>query len=139
MGEGLSQPFTSHNPSVYRGFRLICEEGRVKTKVRFFPSKATLSCSGRHIPNGDGRPPEIFLPMHHFVPGNGKKLPQLGAILCHSQAISGMRLFSCPYLNPQIFLIACTSISSTCFSMSSGRLQKKSMPVRSSRVLMLTT
>ena len=45
----------------------------------------------------------------------------------------------CPYLNPQIFFIACTSISSTCFSMSSGRLQKKSMPVRSSRVLMLTT
>lgn len=43
------------------------------------------------------------------------------------------------YLNPQMFLMAWTSFSSTCFSMSSGRLQKKSMPVFFSKVLMLTT
>ena len=86
--------FTSRNPNVYRGFRLIREEWRVKTRVRFFTSKTTLPAAGKHIPNGDGRPPEIFLPTHHFAPGNGKKLPQLRAILCHSQAKNGMSLFS---------------------------------------------
>ena len=45
----------------------------------------------------------------------------------------------CLYLNPQRFLIAATSWVSTFFSSSSGRLQKKSMPVLSSRVLIFTT
>ena len=31
--------FTSHNPSVYRGFRGICEEWRVKSRVGFFSRK----------------------------------------------------------------------------------------------------
>ena len=93
-GEGWSQPFTSHNPSVYRGFRRKGEGWRVKLRVSFFPGKTTLPVAGKHTPNGDGRPPEIFLPTHHFAPGTGKKLPQLGAILCQSQAKSGMSLFS---------------------------------------------
>ena len=84
VGEGLHQPFTSHNPSVYRGFRRKGEGWRVKLRVRFFTSKTTLPVAGKHIPNGDGRPTDFFLPTHHFVPGNGKKLPQLRAILCHS-------------------------------------------------------
>ena len=67
-------------------------KGKIESKV--FPGQNTLPAVGKHIPNGDGRPPEIFLPTHHFVPGNGKKLPQKRAILCHSQAKSGMRLFS---------------------------------------------
>ena len=29
-----------------------------------------------YFSGSDGRPPENFLPTHHFVPGNGKKLPQ---------------------------------------------------------------
>ena len=65
----------------------------VKLRVRFFTIKTMHSAAGKHISNGDGRPPENFLTTLHFVPGNGKKLPQLRAILCHSQAISGMSLF----------------------------------------------
>ena len=67
-------------------------KGKIESKV--FTGKTTFSAVGEHIPNGDGRPPENFLTTLHFVPGNGKKLPQLRAILCHSQAISGMSLFS---------------------------------------------
>ena len=43
------------------------------------------------------------------------------------------------YLKPQSFLRASASSFSTSFSISSGRLQKKSMPVLSSSVLMFTT
>ena len=57
-------------------------KGKIESKV--FTGKTTFSAVGEHIPNGDGRPPENFLPTHHFVPGKGKKLPQLRAILCHS-------------------------------------------------------
>ena len=39
VGEGLSQPFTSHNPSVYRGFRRKGEGWRVKSRVRFLRAK----------------------------------------------------------------------------------------------------
>ena len=49
-------------------------KGKIESKV--FTGKTTFSAVGEHIPNGDGRPPENFLPMHHFVPGKGKKLPQ---------------------------------------------------------------
>ena len=38
-GEGWSQPFTSHNPSVYRGFRRKGEGWRVKSRVRFLRAK----------------------------------------------------------------------------------------------------
>ena len=36
VGEGLSQPFTSQNPCVYRGFRRFGEGWRVKARVVFF-------------------------------------------------------------------------------------------------------
>ena len=49
-------------------------KGKIESKV--FPGQNTLPAVGKHIPNGDGRPPENFLPTHHFMPGNGKKLPQ---------------------------------------------------------------
>ena len=34
--------FTSRNPCVYRGFRRICEEWRVKTRVGFLQAKTTF-------------------------------------------------------------------------------------------------
>lgn len=58
--------------------------------------------------------------------------------------LAGLRFWGMPGcyfddLNPQMFLMVSTSWVSTFFSISSGRLQKKSMPVLSSSVLMFTT
>ena len=39
VGEGLSKPFTSHTPSVYRGFRRKGEGWRVKLRVGFLRAK----------------------------------------------------------------------------------------------------
>ena len=52
---------------------------------------------------------------------------------------SSLFVYSLIYLKPQSFLRASASSFSTFFSVSSGRLQKKSMPVLSSSVLMFTT
>ena len=41
-----------------------------------------------HLVNDRDRPDGIFLPTYYFLSANGKKLPRLGAILCHSKAES---------------------------------------------------
>ena len=76
VGEGLKAPFTSRNPSVYRGFRRKGEGWRVKSRVGFLQAKTTFLTARMLRANGSGRQVEIFLPTYHFVPGNGKKLPQ---------------------------------------------------------------
>lgn len=86
--------FTSHNPSVYRGFRGICEEWRVKSRAGFFSRKPTPPATRKHLPNRSNSPLEIYLPTHYFMPGNGTILSQLRATLCHSQAKSGISLLS---------------------------------------------
>ena len=52
---------------------------------------------------------------------------------------SSLFVYSLIYLKPQSFLMTSASTFSTSFSISSGRLQKKSVPVLSSSVLMFTT
>ena len=86
--------FTSHNPSVYRGFRGICEEWRVKSRVGFFSRKPTPPATRKHLPNRNNSPIEIYITTHYFLPGNGTILPQLRATLCHCQAKSGISLLS---------------------------------------------
>ena len=86
--------FTSHNPSVYRGFRGICEEWRVKSRVGFFSRKPTPPATRKLLPNRSNSPIEIYLPTYYFMPGNGTILPQLRATLCHYQAKSGISLLS---------------------------------------------
>ena len=86
--------FTSHNPSVYRGFRGICEEWRVKSRVGFFSRKPTPPATRKHLPNRSNSPLEIYITTHYFLPSNGTILPQLRATLCHSQAKSGISLLS---------------------------------------------
>ena len=86
--------FTSHNPSVYRGFRGICEEWRVKSRVGFFSRKPTPPATRKLLPNRSNSPLEIYITTHYFLPSNGTILPQLRATLCHSQAKSGISLLS---------------------------------------------
>ena len=86
--------FTSHNPSVYRGFRGICEEWRVKSRVGFFSRKPTPPATRKLLPNRSHSPIEIYITTHYFLPGNGTILPQLRATLCHNQAKSGISLLS---------------------------------------------
>ena len=86
--------FTSHNPSVYRGFRGICEEWRVKSRVGFFSRKPTPPATRKLLPNRNYSPIEIYITTYYFMPGNGTILPQLRATLCHYQAKSGISLLS---------------------------------------------
>ena len=60
-GEEWQALFTSHNPSVYRGFRGICEEWRVKSRVGFFSRKPTPPATRKHLPNRNYSPLEIYM------------------------------------------------------------------------------
>ena len=97
-GEGLSKPFTSRNPSVYRGFKQKGEGWRVKSRVGFLPAKRLWQQTIFQITDGSSE--EFFLPTYRFVPGNGTKLPCQRAISCRNQAINERRLLSKAY-NPR--------------------------------------
>ena len=88
--------FTSHTLSVYRGFRRVGEEWRVKTKVAFLQAETPQHAAGKYTSEVRDNLVETFLPTYRFVPGNGTKLPWLRAILCHCQAKIRIRLFFNP-------------------------------------------
>ena len=84
--------FTSHTPSVYRGFSLFGEEWRVKARVGFLRANRPLITGREGWWNRNDSPGESFLPTYRFLPGNGTMLPWQRAISCHNQAIRGIRL-----------------------------------------------
>ena len=109
---------------LYIAFYLKSEFARCKAELR--PDRCKEETQARQALRRDSSPPGVPADLQSAGTPSG-----LAFLLFPPSGLA--------YLKPQSFLRASASWFSTSFSISSGRLQKKSMPVLFSSVLMFTT